>query len=127
MEFSTDQRHAETLDFLREVRDYLAAWPPHPANRAFLARIDEHLAEPMHRLIASAQHEREAGAYSPAGKCVLQVHLQANVVTVSLPEPTQSADDEKVIAARWRKASSRLATSIPSGIVRPSTLQTFVM
>lgn len=50
MEFSTDQRHAETLDFLREVRDYLAAWPPHPANRAFLARIDEHLAEPMHRI-----------------------------------------------------------------------------
>ena len=40
MEFSTDQRHAETLAFLREVRDYLAAWPPHPANRAFLARIE---------------------------------------------------------------------------------------
>lgn len=102
MEFSTDQRYAETLDFLREVRDYLAAWPPHPANRAFLARIDEHLAEPMHRVIAGAQHEREAGAYSPAGKCVLQVHLQANVVTVSLPEPTQSVDDEKVIAALRR-------------------------
>ena len=30
------------------------------------------------------------------------------------------------IAAKWRKASSRLATSMPSGIVRPSTLQTFV-
>lgn len=99
MEFSTDQRHAETLDFLREVRDYLAAWPPHPANREFLARIEEHLAQPMHRVIADAQHKREAAAYSPAGKCVLQVHLQANVVTVSLPEKPQAVDDEKVIAA----------------------------
>jgi hypothetical protein len=99
MEFSTDQRHAETLAFLREVRDYLAAWPPHPANRAFLARIDEHLDEPMHRLIASEQHEREAAAYTPAGRCVLQVHLQANVVTVSLPEKPKAVEDEKVIEA----------------------------
>lgn len=99
MEFSTDQRHAETLDFLREVRDYLAAWPPHPANRAFMAKIDEHLAEPMHRIIAGAQHEREAAAYSPAGRYVLKVHLQANVVTVSLPEKSKSVEDDKVIAA----------------------------
>ena len=99
MEFSTDQRHAETLDFLREVRDYLAAWPPHPANREFLARIEAHLPQPMHRVIAHAQHKREAAAYSPAGKCVLQVHLQANVVTVSLPEKSKAVDDETVIKA----------------------------
>jgi len=51
LQFSTDQRHAATLELLAEVREFLMRWPPHALTREMLTRIDDHLADPTHKLV----------------------------------------------------------------------------
>lgn len=99
MQFSSDERHAETLAFLRQVRDYLARWPPHQMNRKMLAKIDAHLDQPVHPLAAGAETLRAGGAYTAVGLCLLQAELKGNELVVRLPDKPSTAPDEMVVAA----------------------------
>ena len=85
MQFSTDQRHAATLEFLAEVRDYIASWPAHPMNRQIIQRIEAHLTEPVHHLVSQGIYSRSGTTYTPAGLFVLKAVVQGDTVTVSLP------------------------------------------
>jgi len=102
MQFSTDQRHAATLDFLAEVRDYLVRWPPHPMNREMIQRIEAHLAEPTHKLIRSQSYTRSGGAYTPMGMCIVRVSVTGTLATVSLPTGTDAAPDNILLRALKR-------------------------
>ena len=77
MQFSNDQRHAETLAFLTEVREYLARCPPHALNLQMLKRIDTHLAEPIHRLVQRHSVSCSGAAYKAAGQCLLRALCRA--------------------------------------------------
>ena len=99
MQFSSDERHAETLAFLRQVRDYIARWPPHPVNRDMLAKIDAHLGEPVHRLAEQAKTLRTGGAYTVVGLCLLQAELHGDELVVRLPDKPSAAPDDMVVAA----------------------------
>lgn len=102
MQFSTDQRHAATLDFLAEVRDYLGRWPPHPMNREMIQRIEAHLAEPTHKLVRLQSYTRSGGAYTPMGMCIVRVSVTGAVATVSLPTGTDAAPDNILLRALKR-------------------------
>lgn len=102
MQFSNDHRHATTLEFLVEVRDYIDSWPAHPINRQMLQRIEAHLAEPMHRLIAHGRHTRSGSTYSPAGLCVLKATLLNDIVTVIAPPPPDGVP-ESLLVRRLRR------------------------
>ena len=99
MEFSSDERHAETLAFLAQVRDYLARWPPHPMNREMLKKIDAHLEQPGHRLVARAETVRAGGSYTAVGQCLLEAELKGDELVVRLPRKPSTAPDEMVLAA----------------------------
>jgi hypothetical protein len=83
MQFSNDQRHADTLTFLGAVRDYIATWPAHPMNREMIQRIDTHLKEPCHRLIRDASHQKAGMTTDPAGRVVLRATLANDVLRLS--------------------------------------------
>lgn len=85
MQFTTDQKHAATLDFLSQVRDYIASWPAHPMNRQMLKQINEHLEDPTHKLIAEHGYTRSGANFTPAGVCVIEATVQLDELTVRVP------------------------------------------
>ncbi|WP_157463055.1 hypothetical protein [Curvibacter gracilis] len=97
MQFSTDERHAATLDFLAGVRDYIASWPAHPMNRDMIQRIEAHLAEPAHHLARHAVQTRSGGAYTPAGLPVLTVTAEGDTVTITAPPEGKGVPDELLL------------------------------
>lgn len=99
MQFTTDERHSSTLDFLAEVRDYLARWPAHPVNRQMLAQIDAHLAEPTHDLIRQASQEREGTAFTPGGLCIIRAVHHGDTLNLSVPRKPKAAGDATIIKA----------------------------
>lgn len=101
MQFSNDQKHAETLEFLSSVRDYLATWPQHPMNRQMIAEIEAHLRDPIRNLVRQHAYSRSGANFTPAGACVLQATLCEDLVTVSLP--TRCAVDEALVLRRLKK------------------------
>lgn len=105
--FSTDERHAATLDFLAEVRDYLRRWPPHALNREMLKRIDAHLAEPTHKLALSHHAKRSGAAWTPVGLCLVNLSLEGDVVTLKMPAKA-AAQESAVIAALKKGVSVQL-------------------
>jgi hypothetical protein len=103
MQFSTDQRHAETLAFLAEVRDYLASWPAHPANRDMLAKIDGHLADPQRRLVQEGTYLRTGANYTAAGREVLRAKLQGETVTITAPPRGIGSIADSLLIRRLRQ------------------------
>ena len=85
MQFSTDERHAETLLFLAQVRDYIALWPAHPMNRDMLAKINAHLENPLHRLVTDNPQPRSGANFTPAGREVLRATLEGDRLTITAP------------------------------------------
>ena len=97
MQFSTDQRHAATLDFLAEVRDYIASWPAHPMNREMIQRIEAHLAEPAHHLVRQGSYSRSGATFTSAGLCILKAVVQGNTVTVGLPSKSEHMPEDHLL------------------------------
>lgn len=99
MQFSTDERHAQTLAMLAEVRDYIASWPSHPMNRDMLARIDAHVDDPVHQLVLKSDVERTGASFTPGGLCLIRASLKGHTVNVSIPAKPKCADDAAIIKA----------------------------
>ena len=93
MQFSTDERHAETLAFLAQVRDYIARWPAHPMNRDMMAKIDAHLENPLHRLVQDSQKTRSGANFTPAGAEVLRATLEGDMLTITAPAKGKGVAD----------------------------------
>lgn len=86
MQFSSDEKHQASLQLLRDVQAYLDSHvPPHPQHYRMARRIEAHLAEPTHRLVARAQQEREGTCWTPAGVPLMEAVLVANVVKLKIP------------------------------------------
>lgn len=98
MQFSTDEQHAHSLAMLREVRDYIASWPPHPMSRAMIKRIDEHLADPLRGLVARTVPVRAGGSYTPTGVPVLSAELVGAKLTVQVPQEGMGLSDRELLA-----------------------------
>lgn len=105
MQFSTDERHGATLDFLAGVRDYIARLPAHPMNRDMIQRIEAHLAEPVHHLTRHAVKTRSGGAYSPAGLPVLTVTAEGDTVTITAPPEGKGIPGEDLLRRLRRGVS----------------------
>lgn len=97
MQFSTDERHGATLDFLAGVRDYIARLPAHPMNRDMIQRIEAHLAEPVNHLTRHAVKTRSGGAYTPAGLPVLTVTAEGDIVTITAPPEGKGIPGEDLL------------------------------
>ena len=98
MQFSNDERHAETLAFLAHVRDYLACWPAHPMNRDMLAKIDAHLENPLRRLVLDGQKTRSGANFTPAGVEVLRATLEGDRLTITAPAKGKGLADAQLLA-----------------------------
>ena len=98
MQFSTDERHAETLAFLAHVRDYLARWPAHPMSRDMLAKIDAHLENPLSRLVLDGQKTRSGANFTPAGVEVLRATLEGDRLTITAPAKGKGLADAQLLA-----------------------------
>jgi hypothetical protein len=105
MQFSNDQRHADTLDFLAEVRDYIARWPAHPINRDMLAKIDAHLDDPLRRLVKDGAKTRSGANFTPSGRAVLSATLQGDRLTITAPAKGKGVSDS-LILRRLRNGES---------------------
>lgn len=97
MQFSTDERHAATLDFLAGVRDYIARLPAHPMNRDMIRRIEAHLEEPVNHLARHAIKKRSGGNYTPAGLPVLTATAEGDTVTITAPPEGKGVPDELLL------------------------------
>ncbi|MCW2314068.1 hypothetical protein [Rhodoferax antarcticus] len=102
MEFSTDERHGATLDFLAGVRDYIARLPAHPMNRDMIQRINAHLAEPVNHLTRHAVKTRSGGTYSPEGLPVLNVTAEGDTVTITAPPEGKGIPGEVLLRSLRR-------------------------
>lgn len=99
MQFSTDERHAQTLAMLDEVRGYIASWPPHPMNRQMLGRIDAHMSDPVHQLVLTSDVARKGASFTAGGLCLIRASLAGHAVNVSIPPKPKCADDAAIIKA----------------------------
>ena len=98
MKFTDAEQHAASLNLLREVRDFIATWPPHPMRGAMVDRIDAHLTNPTSKLVQMAQHPRKAERCTPAGKRVLEARLIGDELTLRRPgSPNEWVDDAKLL------------------------------
>ena len=105
MQFSNDERHAETLIFLAEVRDYIARWPAHPINREMLAKIDTHLDNPLHRLVKSCEIPRSGANFTAEGRGVISATLKGDTLTITAPGKGKGVADA-LILSRLRQGES---------------------
>ena len=97
MQFSTDARHAATLEFLAEVRDYLARLPVHPMNRRMLEKIEAHLHEPVHNLIQSGIKPRSGMSCTAAGTVSIAATLEGDRLTVTTPAKGKGLPDDLLL------------------------------
>jgi len=84
--FSSDEKHQQSLELLRQVHDYLSRLPPHPMHREMAVRVAQHLAEPTHRLVQRAQTTREGWNCNVAGLTFLGAQLVGDDLRVAIPE-----------------------------------------
>jgi hypothetical protein len=122
MKFTDAEQHAESLNLLRDVRDFLAAWPPHPMRREMLDRINEHLASPTSMLVTSAQHPRVAETGTSVGKRVIQARLVGDELTICRPgEPRDWVNDDLLLLrlSRGEKMLLREEASSLSPVLAP--------
>lgn len=87
MHLTTEERHQESLRLLSQVKDFLEAWPAHPSMRDMIERIDGHLADPTHRLVAQHSAKRTASSITASGRWRMQATLQGDLLFLQLPEP----------------------------------------
>ena len=97
MQFSNDERHAETLSFLTEVRDYIARWPAHPMNREILDKIEAHLDDPLRRLVKEGAKSRSGANFTSSGREVLRATLQGDRLTITAPAKGVGVADSLII------------------------------
>ena len=109
MQFSDDQRHGATLEFLAEVRGYLASWPAHPMNRQMIERIDAHLSDPVHQLAQQSVSRRSGAAFTPVGLCLMRAGLHGDALTLSLPSKPKAAADAVIVGALTRGLAINLS------------------
>jgi hypothetical protein len=83
--FSTDEQHRATLEVLRETLDYLERLPKVPVTRELCARVQAHLDDPTHRLVARVHRELHGSAVTSAGLPLLDACVKENVLTLQLP------------------------------------------
>ena len=101
MQFSNDERHAETLSVLAEVRDYIARWPKIPVNLEMLALIDAHLDDPLRRLVQRGEKSRSGANFSVPGQMAIAAKLVGDKLTLSIQEGHASLPDD-VLLSRLR-------------------------
>ncbi len=82
--FSNDEKHRESLAMLRETLDYLRRLPPNAITREFCEKIEAHLDDPSHKLMAAQRQSRTKSLYTAAGVEWLNLTLQGQTVTVKL-------------------------------------------
>jgi len=99
MQFSNDERHAETLALLAEVRDYIASWPPHPMNRDLIAKINGHIDAPLNGLVRRSLTARSAVSYTPFGLEIIRATLEGDKLTVTAPAQGRGISDEDLLVA----------------------------
>ena len=87
MNFSTDERHNESLQLLRETAEYLKRMPVVPVTRAFIARIEEHLQAPTARLVLQRSFSRTGTTYSPGGVPLYTARLVGNELLIHAHQP----------------------------------------
>jgi hypothetical protein len=117
MQFSTDQRHADTLTFLGEVRDYIATWPAHPINKETTQRIKTHLDEPCHRLVRDALHLKTGFNVDPTGRLVLNAELIGDTLTLSRSFELRSQISGRPLGSKELVAESVLLARLRLGEV----------
>lgn len=84
--FSDDERHAATLEVLREALDFLQRLPNVPVTREFCSKLQAHLDDPTNRLIARVEPELLGQARNAAGLPLLECSVIGNRVTVRVPD-----------------------------------------
>lgn len=99
MDISTDDAHRETLRMLREALDFLERLPAVPVTRAICARVELHLNEPTHRLLAQSAQARVGTAYTVVGLPFLEVRLDDDTVKLSVPDALESEAREQALTA----------------------------
>jgi hypothetical protein len=99
MQFTSDERHRETLNMLSEVRQYMARWPAHPVHREMLAKVDAHLADPDQRLVQHAFQEREGAAFTAGGLCLVRAVQTGSKLRLSVPSRLRAAEDSTIAKA----------------------------
>jgi len=87
MNFSTDEKHKESLQLLQEAAEYLKRMPVVPVTRDFIARIEAHLAAPTARLTLQQSFRRVGTTYSPGGVPLYSARLVGNELTIHAHRP----------------------------------------
>lgn len=82
--------HAESLDLLARVKDYLWRLPPVPVTRDLCREIEQHIESPAAAAQASAARRhlraseaRHGGCYSPLGVPLLLIDMEGQSVQIS--------------------------------------------
>jgi len=87
MNFSTDEKHKESLQLLQETAEYLKRMPVAPVTRAFIGRIEEHLQAPTARLVLQRSFRRAGTTYSPGGVPLYTARLVGNELLMHAHQP----------------------------------------
>jgi len=87
MDFSTDEKHKESLQLLQETAEYLRRMPVAPVTRAFIARIEEHLQAPTAKLVLQRSFSRTGTTYSPGGVPLYTARLAGNELLIHAHQP----------------------------------------
>jgi hypothetical protein len=90
--FSNDEKHRATLTMLSETLDYLRRLPPVPVTMEFCKRIQAHLDEPTHSIVARERDTWVAGLYTAAGLPILDAKLRGHELSLSLPPVPKGAN-----------------------------------
>ena len=93
------QSFRETLEFMQEVRDYIARFPDIPINREMLTKIDGHLANPTRKSIQNTPATRTGGSYTPAGVSLVEAVLRGDELTISIPKSGSAVRDAKILSS----------------------------
>lgn len=97
MHLSTAERHAATLNFLAQVRDYIARWPSHPMNSDMIRRIEAHLDDPAHQLARQSSQMRSGASFTPTGLPVLSVTTEGDTATITAPPAGEGLPDDQLL------------------------------
>lgn len=83
--FSTDEKHKESLAMLEDVLAYLKRMPNVPVTVDFCRKIQEHLDAPTNRLVMSARETWRGEVFTAAGVKLLDATLCDDRLSVTLP------------------------------------------
>ncbi|MBP7565530.1 MAG: hypothetical protein KA795_05945 [Burkholderiaceae bacterium] len=96
---TTEEKHQETLDLLKEALAYLQRLALNPTTGQMIRRIEAHLHAPQARLLANAACERGALLFNATGMPYLDVSLVRDKVTLSIPANVVKPNDRVLAMA----------------------------